>query len=166
MFSFLSAQRIPGCCLSKTVLSSDIWSPGRTGCAGSAIDKSVFMFWSTLAMHPWLPTQDTSGPLQEHSGHQVMLKGSELGLSSSFRAVLNSYTAVGYVCNTTFSTYSSPHSCPTPLTFPSAWEQPHFCLKLSKPLGQGRWHRSHTNFIPISTKAFKNCSQYTFCQFR
>lgn len=88
-------------------------------------------------MHPGLPTQETSGSLQEHSGHQIMLKGSESGLSSSLRVVLNSHIATAYVWNTIFSTYS-PHSCPMSLTFPSAWEQITFLSKVKQAIGVGQ----------------------------
>lgn len=137
MFSFPFALRTLGCCPGQDSPFSDIWSPGRTGCASSAIGKSTFMIWSTLVMHPGLPTQDTSGPLQEHSGNQIVLKRSESGLSSSFRVVLNSHIATAYVCNTTVSTYS-PHSCPISLTFPSAWEQIPFLSKVKQANGVGQ----------------------------
>lgn len=135
------------CCLSKTVLFSDIWAPGRTGCAGSAIDQPTLMLWSTLAMHPWLPTQVTSGPLQEHSGHQVMLKWNESGLNSSFRAVLNSHIATADLPNSpsppghfefsniTFSTDPSPHSCPISLTLPCTWKHITFLSEVQQPSG-------------------------------
>lgn len=71
-----------------------------------------------------------TGPLQEQSGCQVILKWNESDLSASFRAALNNHIATADApnstsppshfkfSNTTFSTDPSPASCPISSTAP------------------------------------------------